>query len=77
MWYEKKVKKQVVSNIFEYNQSGGGLLWALDKLLGSQVDNSTFFKVIYNIFNTIIVLIDVLLDVSISFPRFGYLRLPC
>ena len=68
--YEKKVKKKIISNVFELNQSGGGLLWAINKLLSSQIDNSTFFSILYNIYNTIIVLVDVILDVSISFPRF-------
>ena len=69
--YNKKVKKKIISNIFELNQSGGGLLWGLDLLLKSQIDGSTFFKILYNTYNTIIVLFDILLDLALSFPRFN------
>jgi len=69
--YNKKVKKKIISNVFELNQSGGGLLWGLDMLLKSQIDGSTFFKILYNTYNTIIVLFDILLDLALSFPRFN------
>ena len=69
--YNKKVKKKIISNVFELNQSGGGLLWGLDMLIKSQIDGSTFFKILYNTYNTIIVLFDILLDLALSFPRFN------
>ena len=69
--YNKKVKKKIISNVFELNQSGGGLLWGLDMLLKSQIDGSIFFKILYNTYNTIIVLFDILLDLALSFPRFN------
>jgi hypothetical protein len=69
--YNKKVKKKIISNVFELNQAGGGLLWGIDMLLKSQIDGSTFFKVLYNVYNTIIVLFDILLDLALTFPRFN------
>ena len=69
--YNKKVKKKIISNVFELNQSGGGLLWGLNMLLKSQIDGSTFFKILYNVYNSIIVLFDILLDLALSFPRFN------
>ena len=43
-FYHDKVKKKLVSNVFELNQTGGGLLWYLNKLIKGGSDTSIFFK---------------------------------
>ena len=67
-------KKEVISNIFDFNQSGGGLLYYFGDLLekGSKakeaVKKTTFQKFLKGLFfgyNSILGIIDFLLDVTI------------
>jgi hypothetical protein len=62
-YYDSKIKNNIISNIYERNQRGGGLFSFLSFLL-----NKT-----YSIYTSLSVVIDVCLDILIILPRFGIL----
>ena len=63
-YYKKNVKKKIISNLYELNQTGGGLFSFLFSLL-----NMT-----YSIYKSFSVVVDVCLDIMLLLPRFGILE---
>jgi len=74
-FYHDKVKKKLVSNVFELNQTGGGLLWYLNKLIKGGSDTSIFFKFLYVTYNSILIILDIILDIALILPRFQLLNI--
>ena len=62
--YQKKIKKKIISNVYELNQTGGGLFSFLFSLL-----NKT-----YSIYKSLSVVVDICLDIMLLLPRFGILN---
>jgi len=62
--YKKRIKKNIISNVYELNQTGGGLFSFLFSLL-----NKT-----YSIYKSLSIVVDVCLDIMILLPRFGILN---
>jgi hypothetical protein len=62
--YQNKIKNKIISNVYELNQTGGGLFSFLFSLL-----NKT-----YSIYKSLSVVIDICLDIMLLLPRFGILN---
>ncbi len=62
--YKKKIKNKIISNVYELNQTGGGLFSFLFSLL-----NKT-----YSIYKSLSVVVDICLDIMLLLPRFGILN---
>jgi len=62
-YYKKNVKKKIISNLYELNQTGGGLFSFIFSVL-----NKT-----YSIYKSFSVVVDVCLDIMLLLPRFGIL----
>ena len=73
----KNKKDKIISNIFDYNQSGGGLLYILGLYLDGNKYHKlsetmrNFLKILFLSYNSLLGLIDILLDVSLIDNNLG------
>lgn len=73
----KDKKNKIISNIFDYNQSGGGLLYILGIYLDESKYNNisetmrNFLKFLFLSYNSLLGLIDILLDITLIDNNYG------